>query len=128
MGCIISNIEEIDSIRWTELRKGRVTRASRVLRLDDQAVLIELENGTFTVAGIRHSPNGNWAVLGYGLDRFTGGVLDGLVRLGILTKAQVQDHKKRQQERKEDRDRKFARKQLATACETLGIEIPEAAE
>lgn len=125
MGVIISKIEEINHIHWAELRKGRVTKATRVLAVDDTTVLIELANGEYTVAGRRHAPNGKWAVLEYGLCRFTGGVLDGLVRLGILTTEQVSDHKKSVKTSAEERERKYVARNLEEACKALGIPTPQ---
>jgi hypothetical protein len=127
MGTIISKIEEIDSIHWTQLVKGRPTNAKRVIALDETTVIIELENGSYTIAGRRHSPNGKWAVLGYGLDKFGKGVLDGLVRFGILTKDQVSAHLEDVKARSEMREKNYARKSLAEACKTLGIRVPKAA-
>lgn len=127
MGKIISRIEEIDSIHWTQLRKGRVQAARRVLAVTDTAVIVELANGTYTVAGFRHAPNGKWAVMGYGLDRFTGAVLDGLVKIGVLTKEQVSAHKKAEQERSNARNTKYSIDRLKEACKQLGIAVPKAA-
>lgn len=124
MGTIISKIEDIDNIRWTQLKKGKVVTATRVIAVTDTSVLIELADGRFTVAGQRHSVNGNWAVLGYGIDKFSSAVLDGLVRIGILSKAQVSEHKAHVKARDEEQKRKYAAKYLAEACETLGIPNP----
>lgn len=124
MGCIISKIEEIDRIRWTQPRKGRVMKAARVVFTDETTAIIELADGQFTVAGRRHSPNGNWAVLGYGLDQFTGAVLDGLVRLGILTKEQVSAHKKAASDASKAGDAKWRKKAIREHCEKLGIPVP----
>lgn len=128
MGTIISKIEEVDRIRWTQLRKGRVANAKRVLAVDETQVIIELANGEYTVAGRRHSPNGNWAVLHYGLDRFTSKVLDGLVKLGVLTKDQAQRHKVGAKESSEAAARRMAMNSLKHSCETLGIPVPEVPE
>ena len=128
MGTIISKIEEIDRIHWTQLRKGRPTAAKRVIAVDETQVIIELENGSYTVAGHRHSPNGNWPVLGYGFDRFVSAVLDGLVRFGILTKEQVSEHKKDVAARRAVTEQRHARKSLQSACKTLGIPVPKEAQ
>jgi len=128
MGVIISSISQIDNLRFDKLRKGHVTKAARVLLLDDGVAIVELATGAFTVVGRRHSPDGNWAVLGYGLDKFTGSVLDGLVRFGILTKSQVSEHKKHVQARHDANERKYAIERLKSACETLGIEMPALAK
>lgn len=128
MGVILSNIEEIENIRWETLKKGRVQKAVKILSIEDGVAIVELANGSFTVIGRRHSPNGNWAVMGYGLDMFTGSVLDGLVKIGILTKENVSDHKKRQKEREYERSKNRAKKDLINACNELGIKIPNEVE
>lgn len=127
MGSIISKIEEIDRIRWTQPRKGRVMKASRVLFTDETTAIIELASGAYTVAGHRHSPNGNWAVMGYGLDRFGGAILDGLVRLGILTKEQVSAHKKASAEARKKYDAAWRKKAIREHCAELGIPVPKEA-
>lgn len=127
MGIIISKIEEIDQIRWTQPRNGRVMKATRVLFTDETTAIIELATGEFTIAGRRHSPNGKWAVVGYGLDKFGGAVLDGLVRLGILTKEQVSAHKKVASEAKKARDAKWRKEAIREHCAELGIPVPAGA-
>lgn len=126
MGTIISKIEDIDGIRWTQLRKGRVTKAKRVLCFNDMNhAIVELENGEFTVIGGRHTPNGNWAVLSYGLDKFTQAVLYGLSTMGILTKSQVKQHIDATKIASESRDRNFQIKRVKELCEELGVEPPQ---
>lgn len=127
MGSIISSIEQIDRIHWKQLRKGRPVKAIRVMAIDETQVIIELEGGSYTIAGRRHTPNGNWAVMGYGLDRFGAAVLDGLVRMGILSKEQVSAHKKREAEKRSAQDKKYAVRRLEDACATLGIPVPVSA-
>lgn len=125
VGTIISNIESIDSIHWTQLRKGRVTAARRVVALDDTSVIIELANGEFTVAGRRHTPE--WQVGCAGLWFRQDGqeaVLDGLASLGIITKDGVKAHVKVTKAKSEERERKFAEQSLIAACNKLGIPVP----
>ena len=87
MGNIISPIKDIENIQWTQLRKGQVRTAKRIVVFDDaNYAIVELGNGEYTVIGGRHGPNGNWSVLGYGVDRFSQVVLHGLVRIGVLKK------------------------------------------
>lgn len=125
MGCIISKIEDIDRLRWTQLRKGRVVKASRVVMVDEVQAIIELTNGDYTVVGRRHTPNGKWAMLGYGFDRFEKSVLDGLVRMGIVTRQQVDEHLGSLARSRDRQRRKDALDDLKQACETLGIEVPD---
>lgn len=125
MGVIISRIGEIETLRWTELRKGQVTRVKRAIRINETDVILELENGNLTVVGHRHTPNGNWAVQGYGLTKFNKTVLQGLVRMGILTKDQVHAHLLEVEARDKACERRGALKSLTSACEKLGIPVPE---
>lgn len=126
MGHVISKIEEIDRIHWTQLRKGRVVKGVDILLINDtNHALVKLPNGSYTVVGGRHSPNGNWAVTNYGLDHFTQAVLHGMVRLGVLTKEMVSEHIATAGERKAAQDRKYNIKRLNEICAELGIEAPK---
>lgn len=124
MGTIVSRISELDNIRWTQPKKGRVMNAKRILFTDETTAIIELENGSYTVAGRRHSANGNWAVIDYGIDNFSQAVLNGLARLGILSREQVKEHIATTKERHAARERKYAIKRLNEICEELGIKAP----
>lgn len=125
MGSIISSIQEIDGIRWTKLRKGRPQKVKRALQITDAAVLLEFDNGKFTIVGRHHDPDGNWAVLGYGLDKFEKTVLDGLVRMSMLTKEQVENHIASVSAGREKRERAKAKEFLVAVCAKLGIPVPE---
>lgn len=124
MGSIISCVEDLDHLHWTQLKKGIPAKAKRVLAVDDTQVLIELENGSYTVAGRRHTPNGNWAVLQYGLDKFQSSVLEGLVKFGVITKDQLAEHRKSTAERRARDEQRYAKDMLKKACGTLGIPVP----
>lgn len=126
MGTIISTIDEIENIYWTQLRKGRVEKATEILVFNDNNhAIVKLANGKFTVVGGRHSPNGNFAVLSYGLDHFTQAVLHGLARLGVLNKAMVKEHIATADERRKASERKYNIKRLNELCNELGIEAPK---
>ena len=125
MGVICSNLESIDRIHWTQVRKGRVTKAVRVLLVDENAAIIELADGSFTVAGRRHTPNGKWAVLSYGFDKFGKSILDGLATMGIISRDDVKVHLNQVKVHSAERERKYAEKSLINACEKLGIPVPK---
>ena len=97
----------------------------RAIKVNDTDVILELETGELTVVGHRHTPNGNWAVAGYGLTKFNKTVLNGLISMGILTKAQVEDHLLSAEAREQASERRYAIKRLAEACQTLGIPVPD---
>lgn len=125
MGMIISTVGEVENIRWAQLQKGRVVKCKRVLAFNDSNhAIIELENGQYTVIGGRHGPNGNWAVLSYGLDHFTQKVLYGLVRLGILDKKQVAEHIRTADARDKASTRRSNIRRLLQLCEELGLDPP----
>lgn len=118
-------IKEIENLVWTQLKKGQVQNAKRVLLYGDQTAIVELENGRYTVIGRHHSPNGGFAVLNYGLDHFSQAVLHGLARMGVLDKKQVAAHIATTGERSKARERKQDMRRIRELCEANGIPVPE---
>lgn len=125
MGNIGSHVEAIDRVTFTQLRKGRVTSAKRVMTLDGGGAIVELENGMFTVIGRHFSANGNACVIHFGLDGHSSDVLDGLVKLGLCKKSDVREHKKRQKAASEKMQRRSDLRYLRELCERLEIPMPE---
>lgn len=121
MGTIMSVEKALENVSWTRLPKGRRVDVEAALSLDDGSVLLRLKNDRFTLVGRYHVPNGSFTVLHY--DNRT--VLNGLVRMGVLTKEQVANHLARVKEGKAETDRKFAIRSLKKACEALGVPVPE---
>lgn len=130
MGMIMSFSEALERVRFTKLRKGRVHKADLVVLLDrphdtgPDWALVKLANGEWTVLGARHTPNGNWACMDYGLDHLDKSVLDALVKAGALDPETRAEHERRVLASKDCRDKKYARESLKRACATLGIPIP----
>jgi hypothetical protein len=131
MGGLISASEALERLRFSSPKKGVVHRAELVVMLDKQrdtgpdVGLVKLADGSWTVLGSHHTPNGNWAVLGYGLDAFDKGVLKALVKAGAITAEDVQRHIEAAERGRAFRARKEAIKSLERACEDLGIPVPE---
>jgi len=128
MGTILSEVAEIENIRWKLPKKGAVLDAKRILFISETSAIIELSDGSFTVAGQRHSVNGKWAVMNYGLDDFTQAVLYGMVRIGVLKKEGVKAHIASATTRHEARERKYNINSLRRICEELKIPMPEITE
>lgn len=129
MGNIISPIKDIENIQWTQLRKGQVRTAKRILVINDgNHAIVEMSNGEYTFIGGRHSPNGNFAVLNYGVDSFSQVVLHGLTRIGVLDKKQVAEHIATIKERYAARERKHAMKRIRELCEENNIPVPTEAQ
>jgi len=127
MGHIISHMESINRVRFTKLRSGRPANVKRALDLGNGGVLLELENGSYSVVGPRQANaiNGNWAVLGYGNTTPTKAVLYGLAKMGVVRHGDVRAHVQRAKERARASEVKYAKESLERACKTLGIEVPE---
>lgn len=130
MGCIISHVDSIDRIRFVKLRTGRPEKVVRALDLGNGGVLLELENKAYSIVGVRegNSVNGNWAVMGFGTSAPSKAVLDGLASMGVITRDDVKAHVERVTALRAKDERKWAKKSLADACETLGIPVPEVAD
>lgn len=135
MGMICGDDDTIGGLRFTALKKGRVYKGCEVVVLQKvdggtgpDVCLIKLSDGTYTVCGSRHTPNGNWAVQGYGLRKFDKSVLGALIKLGAITKDAVSAHVESEKARKEKSEKHYARIALGKACETLGIPVPEQAQ
>lgn len=128
MGHIISRLEDIASVSFTNIPKGRVVKASRVVKLTDAGYLIELANGKHIAVGQYHVANGKWAVANYGLDHFSRTVLNALVKMDVIKKEHVTEHLKNVEKKQDERNRKHAIKQLKDVCETLNIPMPEIKE
>lgn len=132
MGSIISAVEAVEQLRFVQVKKGDTPEVTRALHLGDNCYLLQLKGGSFTVAG-RSSEgslvNGNCAVLGFGTEGSTSKpVMDGLVRLGVITKEQAAEHVRVATEGRARRQRKHDLQALKRVCEDLGIPVPEVPE
>lgn len=131
MGMISGHDDTIGALRFTGLRKGTVYKNCEVVILQKSGTgtgpdiaLIKTKNGKYTIAGARHTPNGNWAVIGYGLSKLDKSVLGALVKMGAITEQDVADHVAKEKARKAKSEKHYAKQSLARACETLGIPNP----
>lgn len=131
MGCIISAQDALERLRFVNLTKGRVHKAESIVVLQrtdggtgPDVALVKMANGDWTVLGSRHSPNGNWAVMGYGLTKFDKGVLDALVKVGAITREDMDRHIANAEGYRAARERRHAIESLTRACAELGIEVP----
>jgi len=128
MGAIISKEGTIDSLRFSNIRVGRVANAKRILRLDKSTALIELESGAFTLTGHGSHLNGNVAIVNFGSSGPSKAVLDGLVKMGVITAAARKRHIDHIKARAKVRDANNAAYQLQKQCKELGVPMPELPE
>lgn len=95
MGSILSQEPSIANLRFVPIRKGRAKKDCEVLKVSPDLTLVKLPDGSFSIIspGRYDSVNGNYAILGYGVDHASAQVLDALVKFGVLTKEAVKAHK-----------------------------------
>jgi hypothetical protein len=134
MGCIISLNGALERLQFASPKKGVVHKAECLVMLDKRydtgpdVALIKLASGEWTVLGSRHTPNGNWAVMGYGLEGFDKCVLSALVKSGAISATDMREHMDAVARADEKRGRDQAVKDLQSACQRLGISVPEVPE
>ena len=128
MGHIMSRESAIEQVWFDELKKGHVYKNCEVVRVSDTGILIKRSNGRFSVYGRHFSPNKKIALLGWGLEGFSQSILKGLVKIGALTQAQVDNHIEGEKYRMETRDKRYAVERIRRACEELGVKVPAKVE
>lgn len=132
MGGIISVSEMIERARFTSLKRGRVYKGAELIVMERRdggtgpdVALVKLADGSFSVLGSRHTPNGNWAVLSYGVSHFDQCVLQALVTLGAVSQADMDAHVAAAKKAAERRDRDATVRRLLECCDELGVIPPE---
>lgn len=127
MGCILSHVESIDRIRFTKLKAGQLAKAVRAMDLGNGGAIIELSGGRFTVVGVPQCKaiNNNCAVLGFGRTDPSKSVLNGLAKMGVITRSDVSSHLRRVEDLHQRDKKNWAKKSLERACADLGIPVPE---
>lgn len=128
MGSIMSVVEALDRLRFRPIKKGAVVRGVDVLQGEDGVALVRHPDDSITALGSHGASmvNGNLAILGYGGTHgysTSRAVLDGLVRLGVLTREQVQEHVARVDARRQERVEKDAARSLGSVVENLGVDV-----
>ncbi len=123
MGRIISKEGKIERLSFKNIRKGRVAKATRVLRTGDSSAIIELEDGTYTLIGPNSFLNGNCAHLNFGSIPPSDAVLHGMVRMGVLTKAQVTRHIKRVKTLDADQSKSGKAYRMIQTAQELGMDV-----
>lgn len=135
MGMICSAIQGIDAARFTALTRGKVHKAESIMLLDrggdatkKTTALVKLDDGQFSVIGAHHTPNGKWAVSGYGSDLQDQAVLRAMVRMGAISEADMAAHVASEMARRARQERKFNIQHLERLCADLGIPVPAVPE
>jgi hypothetical protein len=132
MGMIMSISRALEHLRFVSPAKGRVHKAELIVMLDKRegktgpdVALVKLASGEWTVLRSRHTPNGNWACMGYGLDWLQANTLKALVRAGAITEDQRLTHLRNEEARRAKSERAHHLKMLTQSCEALGISVPD---
>lgn len=125
MGMIVSRVAEVEKSHFTIPPKNRVMKCDSVVRIDEADYMVKLANGQLIhVHGRNATPNGNVAIMGYGLDRASERTLRAMVAIGAITQQQMDEHVNQLAASRDARERARAKEQLTLACTTLGIPTP----
>lgn len=125
MGRILDN-GPIGAITFEKPKKGQIYKGCEFVRISGTTVVIKKSNGAFVIAGSQWESgvSGNYAVRGFGATDLGRTVLRALVRLGALTKADVDKHIEHETEQRDRRNRRMKEETIARYCAELGVEVP----
>lgn len=125
MGVILSKHEEIERAHFRPLKKGQVYKAIQVMRLEDGTAIVQLRDATFSVVGRKDSLNDAIALSGVTLqDGWSGTILRGLVRMGIVSKETAEAHSRETAARSRRSHVRDQLRSLKRSCDELGIPLP----
>jgi exosome complex RNA-binding protein Rrp4 len=118
MSHICSKIDSIDNL-WFEPIPSKVTAVSKITRIDNITVALGTNGKIYT--------NGVVAHVAYtaGHDGKLGAVLDGCIKLKVLSANAVRQHKEDSAKRQARRDRKWNVERFTEAAKALGIDLSE---
>lgn len=118
MSTICSKIESIDRL-WFEPIPAKVTTVTKITRVDNITVALGANgkiytNGVIDRCAYTQSHDGK-----------LGRVLDGCIKLKVLSANAVRQHKEDSERRQAKRDRKWNVERFTEAAQALGIELTE---
>ena len=118
MSSICSKIESIDNL-WFEPIPARATAVTKITRVSNITVALGANGKIYT--------NGVIDRVAYtgGHDGRLGAVLDGCIKLKVLSANAVRQHKEDSAKRQAKRDRKWNVERFTEAAKSLGIELSE---
>jgi hypothetical protein len=126
MGRISSKVEPIASLTFEKTRKGRVLKNVDIMQIDESTAIVRKKNGPLSIIGrLAHLNESRYLIINFGIQEHSRVVLDGLVKMGVLTKDQVSEHVENEKKVSEEKDRKNLLKRLSDICNDLGIPVPE---
>ena len=123
MSSISSKIESIDRL-WFEPITAKVIATKKITMVDNTIVALGEDGKIYTtgvISRVCYSMHGN--------DGRIGRVLDGCIKLKVLSSNAVRQHKENIQKLHEARDKKWNKEQLLDYANKLGVELtPEQLE
>ena len=129
MGHLASTNEGVRALYFERLPRGRVHKNVTVLQVDDHTVLVQRVNGVVSIAGHGVHLERNCIRLDH---IESSGVFKGLVAMGVLTQADVEEHEEDVRKRREARSRAYQVEEFKRLATALGVksvdELPAAEE
>lgn len=118
MTTICSKIDSIDRL-WFEPIPAKAVAVKKIVRVGDRTTVAVGENGKIYTNGVQSRV----AYSCHGNDGRIADVLDGCIKLGVLTANAVRQHKSDVQSRLDKREKKWAAEHITSYAEKLGIEF-----
>jgi hypothetical protein len=129
-GMISSPNKAISRCWFKELRNGEFLEITGAVKVTDLSALVELKKPTrgtrFAILGKSHGLD-RFCMTGEGLtdSPFYGGVLRGLIKLGAITQADLDEHREWDARRSADANRGRTLAALDRICAELNIPVPD---
>lgn len=119
MGHIMSAVEKIDRTNFTAPKSGRIAKATRVFRHDNNHVIVELSPGNYMPCRLYgYHKNAAW-IPGPNHHR----MIDGLHKLGHISKEEVAEHKRRVDKHHKEDNKQYDRERLEEMAKLHGFTI-----
>lgn len=124
MGVILSQEPEIERLHFQPLRKGRVIKDVKVVQISDSMAIVQLANNSYSLVGNTRYLNGNVAMAGMSLSNYGAVTLQGLCKIGAISKETLDRHNKTMVERNARASKRRALKAIVQYYAELEMEPP----
>jgi exosome complex RNA-binding protein Rrp4 len=118
MSHICSKIESIDNL-WLEPLPSKVTTVTKITKVDNIIVALGANGKIYTNGVVSH------VAYTAGHEGKLGAVLDGCIKLKVLSANAVRQHKEEAAKRQAKRDHKWNVERFTEAAKALGIALSE---
>lgn len=122
MGHLMSCVEKVDAVYFDKIPTGKIIKVKNAFKVDGMLV-VQCENGRFLTD--HRGLTGSNAYLPWG-QGWEPALLKCLVKLGVISKQDMDRHLHVYTERRKEQERKDAMKSFILKADKLGIKLTEA--